>query len=88
MRFGEILKARRTFGKISLTKLSDITGFDISILKDFENNNRKPIVYEDISKKNINDNNIGMFNEYLKFCRLSQALRYDVEELEKKIKNS
>jgi len=87
MKFGEILKARRTFGKMSLIKLSDITGFDIGILREFEENNRKPVTYADIPKEQVNDNNIGMFNEYLKFCRLSQALRFDVEELESKIKS-
>jgi len=85
MKFGEILKARRTFGKMSLNKLSDITGFDIGILREFEENNRKPVTYADISKGQVCENNIGMFNEYLKFCRLSEALRFEIEELESKI---
>ncbi|MGE5329093.1 MAG: hypothetical protein ACM3KR_06285 [Deltaproteobacteria bacterium] len=88
MNFGEILKTRRTFGKMSLNKLSDISGFDIKTLRDFENNNTKPVIYEDIPNGKIDDNNIGLFNEYLKFCRLTQALRFDINELESKIRSN
>jgi len=88
MNFGEILRARRTFGRISLNKLSDISGFDINTLKAFESNNKKPITYEDIPNGKLSDNDIGLFNEYLKFCRLTEALRFDIYELEAKIRNN
>lgn len=88
MNFGEILKARRTFGRISLNKLSDVSGFDINTLRDFEDNNKKPVTYEDITDGQICDSNIGLFNEYLKFCRLTHALRFDIDELEARIKSN
>lgn len=88
MNFGDILKARRVFGKISLEELANMTGYSINTLKDFESNSVQPITYKDIPKGTLKDSNIALFNDYLKFCRLTEALRFDVDEIEEKIKSN
>lgn len=84
MNFGEYMKARRRFAKYKIEELSDITGYSIRTLRDFEDNKKRPVVYRDIVNSKA-DNNIKMFNDYLKFCRLTETLRFEMEDVERHI---
>ena len=86
MQFGEFIKSRRTFRRLSLSKLSTITGYNACTLSEFESNRNIPVTYNDILKGELKNNNIGLFNDYLKFCRLADALGFDSIELEQIVK--
>lgn len=86
MKFGEMIKTRRTFRRISLDKLSSVTGYNISTLSDFESSRSIPVTYKDVPKGTLKNKDIDTFNGYLKFCRLADALGFDLTELESTIK--
>lgn len=86
MKFGEIIRNRRTFRRLSIDRLSNITGYNISTLSSFEQSRNMPVTYSDVPKGVLLNNNIEVFNDYLKFCRLADALGFDSIELEEIIK--
>ncbi len=86
MKFGEMIKTRRAFRRLTLDKLSTITGYNISTLNDFESSRSIPVTFKDIPKGTLKNNDIDTFNGYLKFCRLADALGFDLRELESSIR--
>jgi len=82
MHLGEVIKTRRTFRRLSLEKLSVVTGYTVSTLKDIEANNSKPVIYGDIARGVLENKDIEVYNGYFKFCRLADALGFDPLELE------